>query len=478
LYQEPTEPKIVTEEISDPWEKRKLKELEDEKKIRKKSKPTKKDTHVTLHKENSNGSSVEDDHQEEKPHGFTTVEKVKNRKRMEYSGHGTMDKLDEISLNGPRPDAYPRKTTARQEVLKNNKMNRAKKTAYHHEKERLTSSDTPTSPHAIAAAIVEAALHKSQQKKKSAGNSPSNSNHTSPKHSSYEEKESKSKKSKKDSSSGGITSYLKKMIGGAREHSDPDSPTQTNGNSMFYYDNLSSLRNSKKPSLPRPKELERTTSSPSVGGFSSNLSPEVPEFVPASQRINKAPGSNVKKDNSWASVDDSALEYLRPPPGLSKPASTKSTQSIWGLENPRTSTADSWTKSSLFSDLKTDSYSALLGNTSPRAPKSTSFGSLLTGSRDERDGGDIWKSDLLDKDLFGSSTSLGRSSIWDAPDIPTSSSGTLSARGRLGLGLDLNPVSEVGNSTDSPLDAFSIWASNASNESGPYSGWNKDLKDD
>ena len=166
MYQEPTEPKIVTEEISDPWEKRKLKELEDEKKNRKKSKPTKKEAtahHAALHKENSNGSSVEDDHQDEKPHGFTTVEKVKNRKRMEYSGHGTMDKLDEISLSGPRPDGretYPRKTTARQEVLKNNKMNRAKKTAYHHEKERLmTSSDTPTSPHAIAAAIVDLWFH-------------------------------------------------------------------------------------------------------------------------------------------------------------------------------------------------------------------------------------------------------------------------------------------------------------------------------
>lgn len=161
------------------------------------------------------------------------------------------------------------------------------------------------------------------------------------------------------------------MIGGAREHSDPDSPTQqNNGNSMFYYDNLSSLRASKKPSHSRPRELERTASSPSASGFSSTLSPEVPEFVPAAQRINKAPGSNVKKDTSWATVDDSALEYLRPPPGLTKP-SAKPSASIWGLDSAstRTSSADTWSKPSLFSDFKTDSYSSLLG--SQRQSKTT-----------------------------------------------------------------------------------------------------------
>lgn len=156
------------------------------------------------------------------------------------------------------------------------------------------------------------------------------------------------------------------MIGGAREHSDPDSPTQNNENSMFFYDNLSSLRASKKPSHPRPRELERAASSPNSFGFSSNLSPEVPEFVPASQRMNKAPGSKVKKDTSWATVDDSALEYLRPPPGLTKPNAS----SIWGVDSaPRTSSADTWSETPLFSDFKTDSYSSLLGG--PRSPKAT-----------------------------------------------------------------------------------------------------------
>lgn len=483
LYLEPQEPKIVTEEISDPWEKQKLRhEADDDKhKNKKRTKAnTKKEptNHHSLQKENSNGSGVDDDHQDDKPAGFMTVENKLNNKvkkgRTEYSGQGNMDKLDEISLNGPRPDVkeHPKKPTS----LKMHKSGQGKnkKNSFHHEKERL-AMDTP---HEIAAKIIEDALTRSQQKKKTG--SPSTSNKSSPKHAPYDESESKSKKSKKDTSAGGITSYLKKMIGGARDHSEPDSPTQNNGNSMFYYDNLSSLRASKKP---RPKELERTSSSPLVStGFSSTLSPEVPEFVPLSQRINKAPGTKVKKDAHWASVDDSALEYLRPPPGLSKP----SPHNIWGLENSSTSTtsADNWSKPHLFPDFKTDStYSTLLG--SPRGPKETStFSSLdflASCSRDERDSGGsrLWKSDSIDKDLFGSSTSLGRS-IWDAPDIPCSvASGSLSARSRLGLGLDLNPINDASgmNNTDSPLDPFNIWASSTDPVS-PYAGWNKDIKEE
>lgn len=138
----------------------------------------------------------------------------------------------------------------------------------------------------------------------------------------------------------------------------------------------------------------------------------------------------------------------------------------------------------MFSDFKTDStYSALLG--SPRAPKETSTFSTLDFlapcGRDERDSGcsRLWKSDSIDKDLFGSSTSLGRS-IWDAPDIPCSvSSGSLSARSRLGLGLDLNPINDASgmNNTDSPLDPFNIWASSTDPVS-PYAGWNKDIKEE
>jgi len=169
----------VTEEISDPWERQKVKHdtEEDKHKNKKRTKFNKNQggSHKDMH---STSSSIDDDTHEEKPPppGFTTVEnktKTNKNKRMEYSGHGHMDRLDEISLNGPRPDTakeYPVKRYSKFEngnkSSNNNKKN--KKTPFHHEKERMMM-DTPTSPHAIAAAIVEAALHKSQQKKKSAG---------------------------------------------------------------------------------------------------------------------------------------------------------------------------------------------------------------------------------------------------------------------------------------------------------------------
>ena len=176
VYQEPSEPKIVTEEISDPWEKRKLKQELDEEKQRnkKRTRGTTRKEPPNLHKESSTSSSIDDDHQDDKiAPGFTTVEKNKLRKRTDYSGHGAMDKLDEISLNGPRPEVkeYPRRS--KQEYTRSNKVNypRNRKSTHHYEKERI-SMDTPTPPHEIAEAIIEAALVKSQQKKKSAGKRP------------------------------------------------------------------------------------------------------------------------------------------------------------------------------------------------------------------------------------------------------------------------------------------------------------------
>ena len=135
-----------------------------------------------------------------------------------------------------------------------------------------------------------------------------------------------------------------------------------NGNSMFYYDNLSTLRASKQPapeddcrapgSKPRKQNVTNST-----------LSPDSAEFIPASLR-NKAPGSNMKKDTSWA-ADDSVIENLRPPPGFTRPA-----RSIWGEDSKlakNRDTDDFWSenKSSLFdfqSAFKSEgSYSSLLG---------------------------------------------------------------------------------------------------------------------
>lgn len=197
-YQEPQEPKIVIEELSDPWEKQKLRQdHEDEKhKKSKRSKAShhKKETshqpsHPGLEKKNSNDSSLGDEyepHVEEKPFGFTTVEnnKAKLKKHNSFpsaSSSHTMDKLDEISLNGPKPDGkeYPKKMT-KAEYTKSTTTNnsskqlRPKKTPFYQEKERLMM-DTPTSPHEIAAAIFDAALVKKSQQKKKNGKKPPSS---------------------------------------------------------------------------------------------------------------------------------------------------------------------------------------------------------------------------------------------------------------------------------------------------------------
>ncbi|XP_057312609.1 transmembrane protein 131-like isoform X2 [Hydractinia symbiolongicarpus] len=493
-YEEPQEPVIepVTEVLCDPYDRSQMEKLRQERiqkqkskfeynddsekqKSRKKSKTSQKskEQHRVLQKENSCGSSnAEDDERVDEKPGFTTV-KLKGKKKSEspsmypsYNGH--LDKLDDFSLTEPliqskdmRPKSKPEYKT---------KAPPRKKIATYHEKERLMM-DTPTSPHAIAAAIFDAALMKNKKK----DISPSTSNRGSPQHRSYEEP-SDAKKTKKDNNIG--WSFFKKFgLGLGRDEKDEE-PTTSSASSMFYYDNLTSLRASRQNS----DNEKRQRYAPGFNGkessvVSSTLSPDSAEFVPKNLRMNKAVGSNLKKDNSWATVDDSALEHLRPPPGLTR----QKTRDIWDFDDivkpsNETTADDGWQKSSLFDFKNGGSYSSLLGGS--RGSKNLFGGFDLLGSRGSRE--DLWKSSdnefsNIDKDLWGNGTSI-RSSIWDAPDslITTTSSAGNTPRSRLGLGLDLKPVSEVGLSdAESPLDPFSIWAS-----SSPYEGWNQDIKED
>lgn len=196
-------------------------------------------------------------------------------------------------------------------------------------------------------------------------NSPINSRN-SPKN--REDSSSEAKKSKKESSGWG--SYFRKfgINLGSSDKTDEQSPTS--GSSMFFYDNLASLRESRQV-VPdndfRAPGSKIKKNSNNGGVTSSTLSPDSAEFVPASYRMNRAVGSNLKKDNSWATVDDSVLDSLRPPPGFSKPA-----RSIWGGDDAARIKEDedvwSGSNSSLF-DFKNpfkneSSYSSLLGGAS------------------------------------------------------------------------------------------------------------------
>lgn len=190
--------------------------------------------------------------------------------------------------------------------------------------------------------------------------SPSTSNRGSPQHRSYEEP-SDAKKTKKDNNIG--WSFFKKFgLGLGRDEKDEE-PTTSSASSMFYYDNLTSLRASRQNS----DNEKRQRYAPGFNGressvVSSTLSPDSAEFVPKNLRINKAVGSNLKKDNSWATVDDSALEHLRPPPGLTR----QKARDIWDFDDivkpgNENTADDGWQKSSLFDFKNGGSYSSLLG---------------------------------------------------------------------------------------------------------------------
>ena len=187
---QPNEPTIVTEEIRDPWErdlieKTKLeqKKLKNKHDFNEESQKTKKKSKISLKKESIKHSPLQkeiknksdEDVVIEKSNGFKTVEnKLKSKKRSDtitpthHNSGNTLDKLDEISLSGPRPDGKENQRkflkSEPPKVAKQPIISR-KKVPNQFDRDRLMM-ETPTSPHAIAAAIVDAALVKSQQKKK------------------------------------------------------------------------------------------------------------------------------------------------------------------------------------------------------------------------------------------------------------------------------------------------------------------------
>ncbi|XP_047126881.1 transmembrane protein 131 isoform X1 [Hydra vulgaris] len=519
---------IITEEINSSWEQnlvektvdqKKLKsksDNEDSQKTKKKMQHIKKETVKHFQKEVVINKLDENMFVEKSP-GFKTVEnKAKPKKRTDiaaapyYTPPGnTLDKLDEISLSGPRPDGKENQKKSEkfiksepQKVYKQPAVSR-KKTSNQFDRDRLIM-DTPSSPHAIAAAIVDAALIKSQPKKKNkdkGSEEVSFCNHSESKlnekgrsstssliHDSYLPtscknsprfnddfkqplNDSSSNKTKKKDQS--WTSYFKRFGIGYRDELSPDEVSK--GNSMFYYDNLSSLRASKQPKfdgtyqkLPENNELP----------IASNLSPDSVEFVPASQRINKVVGSNLAKHTSWTSADDS--EAFRPPPGLTHPNSPVLTHSnnIWSsneflsspclVNSPHCAPEnDRWLQKTLCDYPLDGSYSSLLSGSRNRSK----FGFDLLVQEDDPAIWESKKSEFSTNTDFWS-TSLKRSSIWDAPELPLNTS----PRNRLRL--DLSSITDVGSrNANSPISPFNIWGSNVDSAT-PYEGWNQDIKED
>ena len=189
---ETSEPVIVTEEIRDPWERDLIEKFrtdqqkkeakivqqasnDDEKQSKKKSKNSKKE----LQKENSSGSTPDEDDMEDKSDGFHVVESKSSSKTKKqkpeapsalFNGTGgTMDKLDEISLSGPKPDIATQKYGKNESKAKAPAKKRISSPDSFQRYEDKYVANTPTSPHALAAATVEAAVVKSMQNKKKKG---------------------------------------------------------------------------------------------------------------------------------------------------------------------------------------------------------------------------------------------------------------------------------------------------------------------
>jgi len=317
-----------------------------------------------------------------------------------------------------------------------------------------------------------------------------------------------SKKTETSSSGGGWGLNVFKRMGlgfGQATDAKPAEEAKNDESSLFYHDNLTSLRASKQNN-PEPEATD-TSKAPGSGlknnpsvVTTSTLSPDSAEFVPLIQRasgssngggsLNKAVGSNnPKKDNSWASVDDSALR--RPPPGLSR-----NSQNIWGLDSLVSGTTqmssstsngggennDRWTKT-----LFEPKYSCLLdGNADAKEGTSSGFDfgngptTSATATGWAKSGEEKEFSVNLDKDLWGSASCT---SIWDAPDALMSPAGTPGSakRSRLRLGLDLATVdvgaAGVSDGDNSPIDPFSMWVPGV-DPAAPYEGWTKDIKEE
>ena len=203
----------------------------------------------------------------------------------------------------------------------------------------------------------------------SAGNSPKSSAKQKP-------------KEKEDNSAWG---YLKKLgLGLQSDRSESvDAPTNSS-DSMFHWDTLSILRASRQqaarenddPQLKAPGSglVSSKNKKKNENNVKSMLSPDSAEFVPAAIRMSKAVGSNLKakkNDKNWANVDDSVLETLRPPPGLTKQ------KNIWDVDEM--GIGSSLNKSPLY-DFEESGYSSLLGNKKRSGDVSILLDSLNTNT--------------------------------------------------------------------------------------------------
>ncbi len=110
----------------------------------------------------------------------------------------------------------------------------------------------------------------------------------------------------------------------------PHSDAQ-NSSSMFYYDNLSSLRATKKPMMEELEHLRKAPGAklwPTKDRSKTELDPASKEFVPKSMRRSKAVFLNGSSSPTWP--ENRKTGVIQPPPGLTRSARISD---IWGVDN-------------------------------------------------------------------------------------------------------------------------------------------------
>eukprot|EP00795_Rhopilema_esculentum_P000911 gene911-10667_t len=503
--------------------------------------------------------------------------------------HGSLDRLDEISISGPRPDGRDKGSRNELKVKQDNskRTDVGQKRKLQQPVQQLVAqgnkviydangkmhSETPTSPHAIAAAVVEAALERNSsskikrgksklEKTMSAGSTPTSleSLSESSRSSSYSSivssenpmlkflvgkrgpsppvnRQNTPSPLPRDDSQGSSgnsspvsfqsvtqteseswSSYIRRLAVGTHPGTGKDTkqqqkekptlpnPTTTSQNtsSMFFYDNLSSLRATKQTP---DEELEQLKKAPGTKIWTqkgkqpkSDLDPSSKEFIPKSQM--KAPVKMPFRDRpehrlSW--LESRKSGRINPPPGLKKIAD------IWGFDNITTrdssqsrengwnSFKDDQLKPDLGNKLRnraypSDRYSVLMPQQDSEKPRhSELFDNLYSAFGHPSPTDSIqnpWSADssLTDIDQQNNqwATPGIRPSIWSNSRSYSADDGQIS-RSLLGLDLSIPPqaasAAKQRASDRSPVSPFGpIW--DASDDSiDPYEGWSEDIKE-
>jgi len=497
----------------------------------------------------------------------------------------SIDRLDEISISGPRPDGRDLIRTSRNEPSSKTKQDSGKRNDIPPRKKSQQNapqlaqqqgskiiydsngtlhSDTPTSPHAFAAAVVEKALEKSGGSKSrknkgklektmsagstptsldslsessrsgsyssivsnenpmfrffgvSRGQSPTGNRQNTPSPLPHEDSRGSSGSAspvnlqpKIQQEPESWSAYIRRLAVGTHPAPSKESKQEAkvkpklqdtspqNSSSMFFYDNLSSLRATRKQiddDMDQLRKAPGTKIWPMKERHSrSELNPSSEEFIPKSQRRIRMP---YRERDATGWHENRKPDVITPPPGLSR---SKMISDIWNFEgrqshqreNGWNSFRDDTFKADLTNKIRNkpftpDYYGVLLPQLNSDKPRhSELFDAPLSTYGHTSPTENIqtpWSTKPVLPEIDEESNSWAtpgiRPSIWSNSRSYSADERQIS-RSLLGLDLSIPSYNEskekpVDPSPMSPLSGF--WDPNEESID-PYEGWSEDIKE-